>query len=64
MALLVVRLRYSFVLCLPLRRITILTGYSGTCQNGTCLNGNIFDTAKVMSDTLFPFSTGCWTIAH
>jgi hypothetical protein len=64
MALLVVRLRYSFVLCLPLRRIAILTGYSGACQNGTCLNGNILDTAKVISDALFPFSTGFWTIAH
>src|SRR6266576_3682670 len=53
MALLVVRLRYSFVLCLPLRRIAILTGYSGTCQNGTCQNGNILDTAKVIRDTLF-----------
>lgn len=64
MVLLVVRLRYSFVLCLPLRRITILTGYSGTCQNGTCQTGGILDTAKVISDTLFPFSTGSWTIAH
>jgi hypothetical protein len=49
MAPLVVRLRYSFVLCLPLRRIAILTGYSGSCQNGTCQTGNILDTAKVIS---------------
>jgi hypothetical protein len=51
MALLAVRLRYSFVLYLPLRRIAILTGYSGSCQNGTCLSGGILDTAKVISDT-------------
>lgn len=25
-----------------------LTGYSGACQNGTCLNGNLLDTAKVI----------------
>ena len=56
MALLVVRLRYSFVLCLPLRRIAILTGYSGACQNGTCENGPILDAAKVICDALFPFS--------
>jgi hypothetical protein len=64
MALLVVRLRYSFVLCLPLRRIPILTGYSGSCQNGTCQSGNLLDTAKVISHTLFPFSTVFWAIAH
>jgi hypothetical protein len=55
MALLVVRLRYSFVLCLPLRRIPFLTGYSGACQNGTCQTGNLLDTAKVISDTCFLF---------
>jgi len=57
MALLAVRLRYSFVLCLPLRRIAILTGYSGTCRNGTCQTGNLLDTAKVIV-TPCPFLTG------
>jgi len=49
MALLVVRLRYSFVLCLPPEaNCNFLTGYSGACQNGTCQNGPILDTAKVI----------------
>ena len=38
---------FVFVLCLPLRRNCILTGYGGSCSNGTCLSGGILDTAKV-----------------
>src|SRR5712672_3168717 len=40
---------FTLFLCAvpPLRRNAILTGYSGSCQNGTCQNGNILDTAKV-----------------
>ena len=38
---------FLFVLCLPLRRTAILTGYGGSCSNGTCLSGGILDTAKV-----------------
>jgi hypothetical protein len=53
---------FSMLCPFPLRRTT-LTGYGGTCQNGTCQSPSLLKTAKVTRAS-FPFQPDPRSIAH
>jgi len=43
---------------------SFLTGYGGTCLNGTCESGSLLDTAKVTPRFSFFFPAGPEAITH
>jgi hypothetical protein len=51
---------FSFLCCVPSpeakTRFPFLTGYGGSCLNGTCQSGSLLDTAKVTPRFSFFFS--------